>query len=564
MRLNIYMNKKMNLYRYGFYLVLLVSLMLSACQPQLPGSGPTEGPAAPAVADFTPMIVEANNCDYGGEIKSIEALDRYTVRFTLCKKDPAFLSKVSFGTFAIQDQDFLDANQGSSVAMTEQTNGTGPYFVKDYRRGDQLVLEANPNYWGVPPKAKTIVFRWSQEPGQRLVQLTSRTVDGIDNPSPDDYFTIQGDSGLKLYNRQALNIFYLGMNNNIPPFDDEQVRLAFAQAIDRQRIVENFYPVGSLLAEQFVPPSITPGYTDNLAWHAYDPGQARLLLENADFDFEQEINLSLRDVSRTYLPLPRQVAQDIQAQLAEIGVKIKINVLESATFLDSVAAGNEGLFMLGWTADYPDATNFYDFHFTGASKNFGQAFSDLEAAIQNAGSTTDETTRKNYYAQVNELLKQHIPMIPIAHGASSSAFKVAIQNVNIGPLNENFEEMSSPNDQIIFIQNAEPISLWPADETDGETLRPSLLIYSTLARFRPGGTEVIPDLAETWEQSDDLLTWTFYLRRDVRFTNGAALDANDVVATFAAQWDANSPNHTGNSGVFEYFLAFFGSFLNAE
>jgi len=552
------------LFQSGFSLILLVSLVLTACQPQLPGSSPTVVPTSSETVEFTPQKVEAASCDYGGEIKSIEAVDRHTVRFTLCKKDPAFLSKVAFGTFAIQDQDFLDANQGSSVSMTDQTNGTGPYYVKEYRRGDQLVLEVNPNYWGVPPKAKTIVFRWSQEPGQRLVQLSSRSVDGIDNPSPDDYTSIQGDTGLKLYNRQALNIFYLGMNNNIPPFDNEQVRLAFSQAIDRQRIVENFYPLGSLIAEQFVPPSITPGYTDNLAWNLFDPEQARLLLENAKFNFEQEITLSLRDVSRTYLPLPRQVAQDIQAQLAEIGIKIKINVMESATFLDSVAAGKEGLFMLGWSADYPDATNFYDFHFTGASMNFGDAFSDLETVIQNAGSTTDETARKNYYAQVNELLKQHVPMIPIAHGASSAAFKVAIQNVNVGPLNENFEEMSSPNDQIIFIQNAEPISLWPADETDGETLRPSLLVYSTLARFKPGGVEIIPDLAETWTQSDDLLTWTFYLRRDVRFTNGATLDANDVVATFAAQWDAKSPNHTGNSGVFEYFLAFFGAFLNAE
>lgn len=549
--------------KISFCLVMITSLLLAACQPELPGGQADETPTTVA-AEFVPLKVAAETCDYGGEIKSIEAVDQYTVRFTLCKKDPAFLSKVAFGTFAIQDQDFLDAAQGSSVAMTDQTNGTGPYFVKDYRRGDQLVLEANPNYWGLPPKAKTIVFRWSQEPGQRLVQLSSRSVDGIDNPSPDDYFTIQGDAGLKLYNRQALNVFYLGMNNQIAPFDDEQVRRAFALAIDRQRIVENFYPQGSLVAEQFVPPSITPGYSENLAWYTYDPPQARLLLENSDFDFDQEIILSLRDVSRTYLPLPRQVAQDIQAQLAEIGVKVKINVMDSAIFLDSVAAGKEGLFMLGWTADYPDATNFYNFHFTGASLNFGTAFQDIEIAIDNAGSTTDETARKDYYKQVNELLKQYVPMIPIAHGASSAAFKVTIQNVNVGPLNENFEEMSSPNDQIIFIQNAEPISLWPADETDGETLRPALLIYSTLARFQPGGVEVVPDLAEKWEKSEDLLTWTFYLRREVRFTNGAVLDANDVVATFAAQWDAQSPNHTGNSGVFEYFQAFFGEFLNAE
>lgn len=545
-------------------LTLVLSIVLSACQPVIPGAAPIAASTSVAETVFTPMVVQAPNCDYGGEFKSIEAVDRYTVRFTLCKQDPAFLSKVAFAIFSIQDKDFLDANKGSSVAMSAQPNGTGPYRVKEYIQGDHLTLEVNPDYWGVPPKAKTIIFKWSQQPSQRLVELRSGAVDGIDNPSPDDFSTILADTSLKLYNRQALNIFYLGMNNTIPPFDNETVRQAFAMAIDRKRIVDNFYPAGSSVAEQFVPPAMTPGYTDNLSWYAYNPSQARNLLGTANFDFNQEITLSLRDVSRIYLQFPMQVAQDIQAQLADIGVKVKINVMESAAFLDSVAAGKEGFFMLGWSADYPDATNFYDFHFTGASQNFGTPFTDLEQEIKLAGGTTDQSVRKEHYSKVNTLIKQHIPMIPIAHGASSVAFKASIQNVNIGPLNENFEEMSSFNDQIIFVQNAEPISLWPGDETDGETIRPSLLVYSTLARYKPGGVDIIPDLAEKWETSPDLTQYTFYLRREVLFTNGATLDANDVVATFAAQWDAKSPNHVGNTGTFEYFLGFFSEFLNKQ
>ncbi|WP_299288379.1 ABC transporter substrate-binding protein, partial [Thermoflexus sp.] len=61
-----------------------------------------------------------------------------------------------------------------------------------------------------------------------------------------------------------------------------------------------------------------------------------------------------------------------------------------------------------------------------------------------------------------------------------------------------------------------------------------------------------------------LTVWTFYLRKGVKFHNGAELDANDVVATFKAQWDAKDPNHKGRTGTFEYFGAFFGKFLNAE
>jgi ABC-type transport system substrate-binding protein len=70
-------------------------------------------------------------------------------------------------------------------------------------------------------------------------------------------------------------------------------------------------------------------------------------------------------------------------------------------------------------------------------------------------------------------------------------------------------------------------------------------------------------LAEKYEPNADLTEWTFNLRPDVKFHDGATLDANDVVATYASQWDAASPNHKGRTTTFEYFTAYFGTFINA-
>ena len=91
------------------------------------------------------LSLVAPDCEYGGEFKSIEAVDAKTVKFSLCYPDPAFPSKVAFSVFAIQDKDFLDANSGDSVKMSETPNGTGPYVVKAWNRGDSVVYEANPN-----------------------------------------------------------------------------------------------------------------------------------------------------------------------------------------------------------------------------------------------------------------------------------------------------------------------------------------------------------------------------------------------------------------------------------
>jgi ABC-type transport system substrate-binding protein len=123
--------------------------------------------------------------------------------------------------------------------------------------------------------------------------------------------------------------------------------------------------------------------------------------------------------------------------------------------------------------------------------------------------------------------------------------------------------MTTDDGQLVWIQGAEPISLWCGDETDGETFRACLQIYDSLLAYEFGGTKPVPALAESWEVNEDATEYIFTLRQGVTFHNGATFDANDVIATYAALWDASNPNHVGNSGAFEYVVGFFGALLNA-
>ena len=563
-------------------LLVLASMVLSACGGATATEAPTEEPAAPTEPPATEaptateaateapavegMKIEAPSCDYGGEFKSIEAVDAQTVKFTLCYPDPAFLSKVAFAAFAIQDSDYLDEMGGDTVKISEAPNGTGPYTLNEWVRGDHMTFEANPNYWGEAPTIQTLIFRWSTEAAQRLLELQSGTVDGVFAPSPDDFEAIQADSNLVLIPYDSPNVMYLGMNNTIPPFDNPQVRQAVSMAINKQQIVDLFYPPGSTVAEQFVPPSITPGFSttgDGAKWYDYDPEAAKALLAEAGFPDGFETTFSFRDVTRIYVTRQPQVAQEIQAQLAEIGVTINITPMESGPFLESVAAGEQPFFLLGWGMDYPDATNFYDFHFAGGVPRFGDQWPDVVEEIQAAAQLSDPAERQTHYDQVAALIKEHTPMIPVAHGAAADVFSASVGNVKIGALNENFQQMTTDDGQLVWIQGAEPISLWCGDETDGETFRACLQIYDSLLAYEFGGTKPVPALAESWEASPDATEWTFTLREGVTFHNGATFEANDVVATYAALWDASNPNHKGNSGAFEYVVGFFGKILNA-
>lgn len=531
---------------------------------------PTVAAAATQVAGgsgstFEPMVVAAPDCDYGGLFKEIAAIDELTVQFSMCAPDPAFPPKAAFSPFAILPSEYLESTGGSGELL-EHPIGTGPYMFQNWSRGEELVMVKNPNYWGDAANADTLVFRWQTESAARLLELQSGTVDGIDNPAPDDFETIANDPNLQILDRAALNVFYVGMNNKFAPFDNEKVRQAIAMGIDRQRIVDHFYPPGSEVASHFTP-CVIPNGCAGEEWYEFNPEAARALLAEAGFPDGFETEIAYRDVVRGYLPDPNIVAQDIQAQLAEnLNIKATINVMESGAFLEAADAGRlTGLHLLGWGADYPDMTNFLDYHFgAGASDQFGAKFPDLTKILSEAASLSTDETRAPLYEQANNLIKQYVPMVPVAHGGSGAAFLATVKNAYVSPLgNEMFASMDSGKDSFVWMQNAEPISLYCADETDGESLRACEQMTESLLAYETGGTAVKPSLATACTANEDLTVWTCNLREGITFHDGSALDANDVVMSYVVQWDAANPLHVGNTGAFSYFSALWGGFLNA-
>ena len=98
--------------------------------------------------------------------------------------------------------------------------------------------------------------------------------------------------------------------------------------------------------------------------------------------------------------------------------------------------------------------------------------------------------------------------------------------------------MTRPDRILTFIQSREPFSLWPGDESAQRLLRINRLVYDTLVRYDNAGSGILPSGPSFWEANDVLTVYTFNLRYAVKYSNGATLDANDVVASFAALWDA--------------------------
>ena len=155
-------------------------------------------------------------------------------------------------------------------------------------------------------------------------------------------------------------------------------------------------------------------------------------------------------------------------------------------------------------------------------------------------------------------------MVPIAHGGSGVAYKADVTGAQASPLTSEIFAAMAPGDrdQFVFMQNGEPGGLYCADETDGEALRVCEQINESLYAYEINGTAAEPSLAEVCEPNAELTQWTCTLRQGVKYHDGATLDANDVVLSYAVQWDNNHPLHKGRDASFTYFPALFGGLLN--
>jgi ABC-type transport system substrate-binding protein len=397
-----------------------------------------------------------------------------------------------------------------------------------------------------------------------LIELQSGNANGMTFPGPEDYATIEGDDALVLLDKPEPNVFYMGFTNTFEPWGDVRVRQAIALAMDRQRIIDTFYPPGSETASHFTPCSVQNGCQGD-AWYDQDIEAAKALMAEAGVPDGFATTIYYRDVTRGYLPTPGNVAADIQAQLKEtLNIDAEVVVMESGEFIQTSSAGGlDGIHLLGWTGDYPHVTNFLDFHFAETNLQFGDPYPEIYEPLLTASQTASDEAAAPLYVEANNAIKDLVPMVPIAHAGAAFGATADVTGAYAPPWGQvMFNFWDNGTDTMVFVQGNEPISLYCSDETDGESLRACAQVVEALYSYTPEGA-VQPQLATECVPNDDLSAWSCSLRQGVVFHDGTSFDANDVVASFAAGLDAANPLHTGNSGVFEYYDYLWNGLINA-
>ncbi|MBP8974934.1 MAG: ABC transporter substrate-binding protein, partial [Anaerolineae bacterium] len=237
---------------------------------------------------FPEVVFEYYEAMWGGFddasiITNVEATGEYEVTFTLSEPYGPMLNTLAMPMFAISSPAAIEAAGAAYGTPSVGYSCTGPYKFVEWVSDDHITLVRNENYWGeIPGNVDTIIYRVIPNAAARLAALQSGAIDAFEQPNVEDLPAIESGDNTYLMYRPSMNTFYLAFNYRVKEFRDVRVRQAIAMAINRQEIVDAFFPPGAQVATTFVPPSLWGYNPDVPAWD-YDPEGAKALLAEAGY-----------------------------------------------------------------------------------------------------------------------------------------------------------------------------------------------------------------------------------------------------------------------------------------
>ncbi|MEW6566724.1 MAG: peptide ABC transporter substrate-binding protein [Chloroflexota bacterium] len=343
-------------------------------------------------------------------ISGLRLIDDYTLQVTLDGSKAYFLAKLAYPTSWIVDPTTVDR-------IEEEPIGTGPFMLAQHIENQVVIMARNPYYHRGPVPLEYIVYLLYPGPLVRLYEAGDIDVTYIDedllpranDPQDPLYGTVQATS--------ELCTWYVVLDSTRPPFDDPLVRQAFATAIDREQYVSIVSGGTGVVANGLYPPGL-PGYNPDLQPLPYDPARARDLLRESSYGGPEGLPEIVFTASGAGGDLSPSVALLLQMWQETLGVRPRVEQIDSRSFYDQVYAGNHGqLLLTGWCADYPDPENFADvlFH-SGSPQNFGgYANPALDALLEQARVEGEVDRRLALYQEVEQRMVNDAAAIFLQH-----------------------------------------------------------------------------------------------------------------------------------------------------
>jgi dipeptide transport system substrate-binding protein len=374
-------------------------------------------------------------------LQAVEKLNDRTVRFRLKRPEAPFLANLAMPFNVILSAEYAEALTRTGTPERIDTNpiGTGPFMFAGFQKDIAIRYRAFADYWGGRPPIDVLVFSITPNSAVRLIKLKAGECHVMAFPSPNDAPQIAADPALKLLRQEGLNVGYLAMNTKIAPFNDVRVRRAVNLAIDKAAVVKAIYRDGGVVAKNPIPPSLW-SYNDAVVDYPYDPAEAQRLMTVAGFPNGFETELWYLPVSRPYNPNGKRMAELIQADLAKVGIRVRLMTKPWSQYRADLQAGIPPMALFGWTGDNGDPDNFLHILLGCAAARVGgnnlskwcdRTYDDL---VLRAKRTADQPARQALYEQAQAVFKEQAPWVPIAHSVVFMATRKEVDGFRMDPL----------------------------------------------------------------------------------------------------------------------------------
>lgn len=287
--------------------------------------------------------------EFLGNLKEVVKVDDHTVRITMKTPDPIIERRFSARMSEIVSEDGWKA-AGGWESWIKKPMGTGPYRIVEFRTGNRLALERNPDYWAKPAPAAKVTFVEVPELSSRVAGLKSGEFDLITEVTPDQVKPLQADGTVDVVGGPIDNIYGMIFDSKTNPImRSKELRQAFLHAIDRDLLVQALFAGTTTPANSFQSKTFGELYLPDMEKKLYDPEKAKALVKASGYKGEPIV----WRIMSGYYTQELTVTQAIAGMLKAVGINVKIEVKENWTQVEE-AGPTRMLNNASFSAYYPD------------------------------------------------------------------------------------------------------------------------------------------------------------------------------------------------------------------
>ncbi len=394
-------------------------------------------------------------------VKSIEAPDAKTIVFTLKQPVAYFPQLLATAPYVASDPKTFPADK-CNLFPSAPIYGVGPFFISQYTKDEQIVLEPNPYYTGeLKPQVDQIIVRDYADPNTMSLAIQNGEIDVAWRQfSPEQLTPLKAISGLTVGTVPGGSIRYLILNHTMAPTDDLNVDKAIASAIDRNEIADTVYGGNVSPLNSMVPPGfIGANEAFDTTYTAPNLDAAKKFLEASGYTAANPLKLEMWYPPEHYGASTAAWMELLKKQLEATGaIQVTLQAQEWSTYVSALTGGSSyAVGVLGWFFDYPDSSNYLDpFVYNGGEgtnispskegTSYGEPINDtakqLVDLLSQADTETDQAKRAELYQQAQQLYADLVVTIPLFFNAEHVVFRAnihgssqyaAADTLNIGP-----------------------------------------------------------------------------------------------------------------------------------